>query len=336
MWARWASGPRRAGRVSTACAGRATTRSQLAQRLRRSRPATRRSSACSSRREAPQASSSIFGRDTALGNGATDVLGGLIGNQIGEAYGVGGLGMVGTGAGGGGTGEGTDRPRQPRHDRQGRRRETATAPATAAAPAGWAAGARSAPDVIPGVGNVRGRARQGDHPPDHPAPHQRGEVLLRAGADEAARARRPHHGAVHDRGVGPGHRVGPAEFDGRQRARRELHRPGRPPLGVPVAARRRHRHRVVSVRADAEGRRERGTRRRSRSARRDRGAADRPGARDAAEGADAAHIERISSLLGLRRVVERRGAGVDHRPAGRRFRDAPAGGAPARAQQAPP
>ncbi|HXU81117.1 MAG TPA: hypothetical protein VN914_06955, partial [Polyangia bacterium] len=50
---------------------------------------------------------SIFGRDTALGNDPSDVLGGLIGNQIGEAYGVGGLGLVGTGTGGGGTGEGT-------------------------------------------------------------------------------------------------------------------------------------------------------------------------------------------------------------------------------------
>ena len=36
---------------------------------------------------------SIFGRDTALGTDAEDVLGGLIGNQIGEAYGVGGLGL---------------------------------------------------------------------------------------------------------------------------------------------------------------------------------------------------------------------------------------------------
>jgi TonB family protein len=50
---------------------------------------------------------SIFGRDTALGTDAEDALGGLIGNQIGEAYGVGGLGLVGTGRGGGGTGEGT-------------------------------------------------------------------------------------------------------------------------------------------------------------------------------------------------------------------------------------
>lgn len=50
---------------------------------------------------------SIFGRDTALGTDAEDALGGLIGDQIGEAYGYGGLGLVGTGRGGGGTGEGT-------------------------------------------------------------------------------------------------------------------------------------------------------------------------------------------------------------------------------------
>ena len=36
-----------------------------------------------------------------------DVWGGLTGTEIGEAYGVGGLGLSGTGAGGGGTGEGT-------------------------------------------------------------------------------------------------------------------------------------------------------------------------------------------------------------------------------------
>ena len=51
---------------------------------------------------------SIFGRDTALSGNAEDVLGHLIGgNQIGQAYGVGGLGVVGTGSGGGGTGEHT-------------------------------------------------------------------------------------------------------------------------------------------------------------------------------------------------------------------------------------
>jgi hypothetical protein len=52
-------------------------------------------------------SASIFGRDTAAGSDAVNLLGGLIGNQIAEAYGVGGLGMVGTGSGGAGTGLGT-------------------------------------------------------------------------------------------------------------------------------------------------------------------------------------------------------------------------------------
>jgi len=49
----------------------------------------------------------IFGRDSALGPDANAALGGLIGNQIGEAFGAGGLGQIGSGTGGGGTGEGT-------------------------------------------------------------------------------------------------------------------------------------------------------------------------------------------------------------------------------------
>jgi len=47
---------------------------------------------------------SIFGRDMALGNDPEDVLGNLIGVEIGAAAGLNGLGVVGTGAGGGGTG----------------------------------------------------------------------------------------------------------------------------------------------------------------------------------------------------------------------------------------
>jgi TonB family protein len=50
---------------------------------------------------------SAFGRDSALGTDAADVLGSLVGTEVGEAYGVGGLGLVGAGSGGGGTGEGT-------------------------------------------------------------------------------------------------------------------------------------------------------------------------------------------------------------------------------------
>ena len=50
---------------------------------------------------------SIFGRETALGNDPEDALGNLIGVQIGDAAGLGGLGPLGTGPGGGGTGENT-------------------------------------------------------------------------------------------------------------------------------------------------------------------------------------------------------------------------------------
>jgi TonB family protein len=49
---------------------------------------------------------SIFGRDTAVGSASVNVLGGLIGDRIGEAHGTGVLGILGTDSGGG-TGEGT-------------------------------------------------------------------------------------------------------------------------------------------------------------------------------------------------------------------------------------
>ncbi len=47
---------------------------------------------------------SIFGRDSRLGTDADNALGGLIGSKAGEAYGVGGLGLLGSGSGGGGFG----------------------------------------------------------------------------------------------------------------------------------------------------------------------------------------------------------------------------------------
>jgi TonB family protein len=50
---------------------------------------------------------SPFGRDTALGADPMSALGALMGDQIGENFGFGGLGLRGTGRGGGGTGEGT-------------------------------------------------------------------------------------------------------------------------------------------------------------------------------------------------------------------------------------
>ena len=53
------------------------------------------------------AMASIFGRDSALGKDAEDAMGGLVGTEVGDAYGGGGFGLVGSGRGGGGTGEGT-------------------------------------------------------------------------------------------------------------------------------------------------------------------------------------------------------------------------------------
>ena len=50
---------------------------------------------------------SPYGGAYSVGNDDEDVWGGLTGSEVGEAYGVGGLGLVGTGRGGGGTGEGT-------------------------------------------------------------------------------------------------------------------------------------------------------------------------------------------------------------------------------------
>lgn len=51
--------------------------------------------------------SDVFGRGLALGDAPENVLGNLIGNEVAESGGVGGLGTTGSGAGGGGFGEKT-------------------------------------------------------------------------------------------------------------------------------------------------------------------------------------------------------------------------------------
>jgi TonB family protein len=97
---------------------------------------------------------SIFGRDTALGSDAENVLGGLIGSQIGESYGVGGLGLVGTGSGGGGTGEGTIGLGNLGTIGKGGGGGNGSGYGRGA---GGLGGRRArAPDVIPGQANVRG------------------------------------------------------------------------------------------------------------------------------------------------------------------------------------
>ena len=97
---------------------------------------------------------SIFGRDSALGNDAENVLGGLVGTEIGEAYGVGGLGLVGSGRGGGGTGEGTIGLGNLGTIGKGGGGGSGSGYGRGA---GGLGGRRaSAPDVVPGTAQVRG------------------------------------------------------------------------------------------------------------------------------------------------------------------------------------
>ena len=97
---------------------------------------------------------SAFGRDSALGNDAQDVLGGLVGTEVGEAYGVGGLGLVGSGRGGGGTGEGTIGLGSLGTIGKGGGGGSGSGYGRGA---GGLGGRRaSAPDVVPGTAEVRG------------------------------------------------------------------------------------------------------------------------------------------------------------------------------------
>jgi TonB family protein len=98
---------------------------------------------------------SIFSRDnSALGNQANDVLGGLVGTEVGDAYGGSAFGIVGTGTGGGGTGEGTIGLGN-----------LGTIGRGSGTPGGGMYGARAgqlksrkagAPEVVPGTAEVRG------------------------------------------------------------------------------------------------------------------------------------------------------------------------------------
>ncbi len=54
----------------------------------------------------PNAPTAEWGRDTSLGNAEVSAMGNMWGDEIGDAYGAGGLGLSGIGEGGGGRGEG--------------------------------------------------------------------------------------------------------------------------------------------------------------------------------------------------------------------------------------
>src|SRR4029079_5117588 len=54
----------------------------------------------------PNAPTAPWGRDTSLGTDSVSAMGNMFGDEIGDAYGAGGLGLSGIGEGGGGRGEG--------------------------------------------------------------------------------------------------------------------------------------------------------------------------------------------------------------------------------------
>ena len=150
---------------------------------------------------------------------------------------------------------GDHRSRQPRHHRQRwrgwfriRLRSRRRWPRR---PSGAGAGGS------PRAGQRARLARQGDHPPHHPATHQRGEVLLRAGAHPQAGAGGPGGGSVHHRGDGTGRGFRAPELDHGQRPGRKLRRAVGAAVGVPQAAGRRYRHRHLSVQLHARRRRRR-------------------------------------------------------------------------------
>jgi hypothetical protein len=98
---------------------------------------------------------SIFAADSALGEDAEDVLSHLQGNQVANAYGVGGLEVTGTGEGGGGTGEGVIG--------MGRLKTLSGHGGGEPAGGGYGTGVGNfqtrksiAPNIVPGVSTVRG------------------------------------------------------------------------------------------------------------------------------------------------------------------------------------
>jgi TonB family protein len=96
------------------------------------------------------------GRDGALGNTGMDVLGGLIGNQIGSASGAAGLGMVGAGTGSGGTAEATIGLGNVGTIGKGGDGSSGNGSGYGRGAGGLGGRRARAPEVIPGVASVRG------------------------------------------------------------------------------------------------------------------------------------------------------------------------------------
>jgi hypothetical protein len=183
---------------------------------------------------------SPYGGAFAVGNDDADVWGGLTGTEIGEAYGVGGLGLVGTGRGGGGTGEGTIGLGNTGLIGKGGGGGSGSATAAAPAPASAAAAPACPTSARPRPRS--GRARQGHHPPHRPRPHQRGPLLLQPGLAATPTGQGPRRHPVHIGRPARSRRRGPGDDDEGRRGR-QLHRPGVKPLDLPQAQGGGQRHR---------------------------------------------------------------------------------------------
>lgn len=97
---------------------------------------------------------SIFGRDTALGSDAQDVLAGMSGVDLGDAYGTEGQGMVSSGRSGGGVGDAT--VGSGNLDTIGKGGRGGRESGYGRGVGGLAARHASAPEVVPGTAAVRG------------------------------------------------------------------------------------------------------------------------------------------------------------------------------------
>ena len=190
---------------------------------------------------------SPYGQDTALGYDPMSALGALMGDQIGENFGFGGLGLRGTGRGGGGTGEGTIGLGNVGTIGHGGGGGTGSGYGRGAG--GFRGRDAKVPQIRSGNADVRGSLskevirrviqrhinevrfcyeQELNSRPDLAGRVQVKFIISPSGAVQAANVESSTLGAA---------------------TRRGLHRAGRASLDLPGARRRRHRDRVVSVRA---------------------------------------------------------------------------------------
>ncbi len=194
---------------------------------------------------------SPFGRDTALGSDPMSALGALMGDQIGENFGFGGLGLRGTGRGGGGTGEGTIGLGNLGTIGHGGGGGTGSGYGRGAG--GFGGRTARVPRIRSGAADVRGSLSK--------------EVIRRVIRRHINEVRFCYEQELNQRPdlegrvtvsfiispTGAVQTLGGGEQHHGQRPRRELHRTGGPAVVVPGTGRRRYRRRQLSLHAHCIG-----------------------------------------------------------------------------------